>query len=159
MVVLRNKPRCHALHFLLLPSASVSPRFRRYNDNRGRRHALTTLAALLVVVMVAFTLIVCILLSSAFTAEETALWALAFLESVAMQILVTNTVLSLATLVLKTVVSWAMLRAGRKRQRRQQAKKLAVRKEVLTAEATAAVVRRTGLSPSVMASVKAPSKL
>ncbi len=120
---------------------------------------MTTLAALLVVVMVAFTLIVCLLLSSAFTAEEMALWALAFLESVAMQILVTNTVLSLATLVLKTVVSWAMLRAGRKRQRRQQAKKLAVRKEVLTAEATAAVVRRPCLSPSVVASVKAPSRL
>ena len=120
---------------------------------------MTTLAALLVVVMVAFTLIVCILLSSAFTAEETALWALAFLESVAMQILVTNTVLSLATLVLKTAVSWALLRASRKHQRRQQAKKLAVRKEVLTTEATAAVVRRTCLSPSVMASVKAPSRL
>ena len=89
------------------------------------------------------TLIVCLLLSSAFTAEETALWALAFLESVAMQILVTNTVLSLATLVLKTAVSWALLRASRKHQRRQQAKKLSQRREVLTAEATAAVVRRT----------------
>jgi hypothetical protein len=93
--------------------------------------------------MVAFTLIVCILLSSAFTAEETALWALAFLESVAMQVLVTNTLLSLATLVLKTVFCWALLRASRKHQRRQQAKKLSQRKEVLTAEATAAVVRRT----------------
>jgi hypothetical protein len=71
---------------------------------------LTSLAALLVVVMVAFTLIVCILLPSAFTAEETALWALAFLEAVAMQILVTNTVLSLVTLLLKTAVSWARLR-------------------------------------------------
>ncbi len=109
---------------------------------------MTSLAALLVVVMVAFTLIVCILLSSAFTAEETALWAVAFLESVAMQILVTHTVLSLATLVLKTVVTWAMLRAGRKRQRRQQAKKLSQRKEVLTTEAAAAVVRRTCLPPS-----------
>jgi hypothetical protein len=76
-----------------------------------------------------------------------------------MQILVTNTVLSLATLVLKTAVSWALLRASRKHQRRQQAKKLASRKEVLTAEAAAAVVRRTCLSPSVMASVKAPSRL
>ena len=103
---------------------------------------MTTLAALLVVVTVAFTLTVCLLLSSAFTAEETALWALAFLESVAMQILVTNTLLSLATLVLKTVFCWALLRASRKHQRRQQAKKLAVRKEVLTTEAAAAVVRR-----------------
>ncbi len=111
------------------------------------------------VVTVSVTLIICILLSSAFTAEETALWALAFLESVTMQILVTNTVLSLATLVLKTVGSWAMLRAGRKRQRRQQAKKLSQRREVLSTEAAAAVVRRTCLSPSAMASVKAPSRL
>ncbi len=108
---------------------------------------MTILAALLVVVMVAFTLIVCLLLSSAFTAEETALWAVAFLESVAMQILVTNTALSLATLVLKIVISWALLRASRKHQRRQQAKKLSQRKEVLATKDAAAVVRRTCLSP------------
>jgi hypothetical protein len=132
-----------ATRWACLPFPSPSPRFRRYNDNRGRRHALTSLAALLVVVMVAFTLIVCILLSSAFTAEETALWALTFLESVAMQILVTNTVLSLATLVLKTVGSWALLRAVRKRQHRQQAKKLSQRREALTTEAAAAAVCRT----------------
>jgi hypothetical protein len=125
---------------LSLPSPS--PRIGRYNDNRGRRHALTGLAALLVVVMVAFTLIVCILLSSAFTAEETALWALSFLESVVMQILVTNSVLSLGTLVLKTAVCWALLRASRKHHRQQQAKKLSQRKEALTTEAAAAVVRR-----------------
>jgi hypothetical protein len=111
------------------------------NGSRRLRTALAVVAALTLLLMVSVTLTVCLLLSSAFTAAETALWALAFLQSVAMQVLVTNTIVSLATLTLNLACSWVLLRVGRRRQREEVAQKLKRKKAKLADQVSAAAVR------------------
>jgi hypothetical protein len=91
--------------------------------------------------MVAITLVMCLLVSATFDAAETVLWAESFLKSVAMQVLLTNTLLTLGTLLLKLFFSWLLLLAGRKHQRKREAKALQQRKEAVAKEATAAEVR------------------
>jgi hypothetical protein len=56
------------------------------------------------------------------------------------QVLVTNTVLSLVTIVLKLAISWVLLRAGRKRQHKRQAKKLQKKKAALAVQAVEVAV-------------------
>jgi hypothetical protein len=56
------------------------------------------------------------------------------------QILVTNTVLSLVTIVLKLAISWVLLRAGRMRRHKIEAKKLQKKKAALVVQAVKAAV-------------------
>ena len=87
-----------------------------YNGEKRRRHVLAGLSTAVLLVLVTFTLLVCLLLSAAFTVDECLLWALDVAQSAALQIFVTNPAISLLVLSTKLLVSWLLLRAGRRRQ-------------------------------------------
>ena len=93
---------------------------------------------------------ICTLLSAAFSAEQCVAWAVAVLQSIAMQIAVTGPVFGLFVLSMKLLLSWLLIRGNtlaravkRKRLLLLRANAVKLRKNKIAAEmqrvATAAV--------------------
>ena len=79
------------------------------NDCRTWRTQLSLITAVFALIVAACVLIVCILLSAAFTLDECIVWATAVCRSLLMQILVTDPIFGMLMLCLKLLEGWVLL--------------------------------------------------
>ena len=86
-----------------------------YGQLKMHRRILAGLSSGVLVTLALFTVLICLLLSGAFTEEETSLWAADVGQSLLMQLFVTTPVVGLLVVVVKLLISWLLLRTGRQR--------------------------------------------
>ena len=86
--------------------------FVRYKDCKVDRGRLTVINAAFLVVLAAFTMMICLLLSAAFDDDQCLLWVQKVMQSIAMQVLVTGPLIGLVVLCVKIFVSWLLLRCN-----------------------------------------------
>ena len=101
-----------------------------YVGMRHQRHILSTLSAAVLLVLVVFALVICLLLSGTFNADESILWAVDVTQSLVVQIFVTDPSITLLVILMKLLVSSVLLRMGKKRLR----KKLEKRREAVESQ-------------------------
>ena len=119
-----------------------------HDDLRRERHVLAMLSAAVLVVLAAFTLAICLLLSCAFSEEESLMWAGDVAQSLVMQVFVTDPAITLLLMFAKLFVSFLLLRVGKKRLKKQlKEKAAAVNSEILTitTQVEAAAAKATAL--------------
>ena len=92
-----------------------------YKGCRTDRHVLATLSVAVMMVVTAFTLWICFLLSGAFSETESLLWMEDVGKSLALQVFVTDPVFTLLVIFTKLLVSWVLLQTGKKRRKRELA--------------------------------------
>ena len=85
-----------------------------YTDCRSERHALTLINYLFLGILGAFTFVVCLLVSAAFTDTECALWVVSVVENIAMQIFVIDVLIGGGVVMSKLVGSSVLLAMDRK---------------------------------------------
>ena len=102
-----------------------------YADCGPRRHALTAINYTFLAVLGAFTFVVCLLVSAAFTDEECALWVLSVVENIVVQIFVTDFLIGGGLLVLRLAGSSILLRMDRRARAKARALQLRQREENL----------------------------
>eukprot|EP00750_Incisomonas_marina_P021517 INCI449.2.p1 GENE.INCI449.2~~INCI449.2.p1 ORF type:complete len:3169 (+),score=588.56 INCI449.2:893-9508(+) len=85
------------------------------HDCHSWRVQLSMITSSFILTLGAFTLIVCLLLSAAFTIEECVVWATAVAQSLLMQLFVTDPVFTLFVLSIKLLVQWALLCSDRRK--------------------------------------------
>lgn len=84
----------------------------RYKDCKVDRGRLTVINASFLVILAAFTMMICLLLSAAFDDDQCVLWVQKVMQSIAMQVLVTGPLIGLVVLCVKIFVSWLLLRSN-----------------------------------------------
>ena len=94
-----------------------------YYRFRPERRALGWLSAGVLIVCSVFTLVVCLLLSGAFSETETLSWAEDVGKSIALQVFVTDPALGLLLVIFKLLINWRILHSARRRKRQQLANK------------------------------------
>ena len=98
------------------------------------------LSTSVLLVLVAFTLSICLLLSCAFNEEESVLWVGDVAQSLIVQIFITDPTISLLVIFSKLLVSWVILRSGKRRlTRRLQKQQDAVELQIAAVSAHAEV--------------------
>ena len=102
-----------------------------YVECAPRRHALSAINYLFLGVLAAFTFAVCLLVSAAFTDTECALWVWSVVESIAMQIFVTDIIIAICVLGVKLFVSWLLLRSDHRRKAKRRTEKLIEKQNTL----------------------------
>lgn len=83
---------------------------------KSQRAIMTFINYTFVLILAAFTLAICLLLSAAFTEEECIEWAIEVLQSVAMGTFVTEPAIDGSMLLAKLFGCWILLRLDRKRR-------------------------------------------
>eukprot|EP00750_Incisomonas_marina_P010845 INCI16312.10.p1 GENE.INCI16312.10~~INCI16312.10.p1 ORF type:complete len:863 (+),score=133.62 INCI16312.10:242-2590(+) len=104
------------------------------SDCKHERNVLTAINGTFVAVLAVFTLVVCLLLSAAFTEKQCFLWAVAVGKSVLMQLLVTHPLIGFIVNLLRLAFSMVLLRVKTRGQ--------ALRKKVELAGRAAALATR-----------------
>ena len=123
-----------------------------YEDLRCQRTTLAVLSTLVLVVLAAFTLSVCLLLSGTFNDDESLMWAVDVGQSLVIQIFVTDPTITLLLIFAKLGVSTVLLRAGKRRVRRQlQSREHAVEQQLAAARADARTVQARAQALQVVA--------
>ena len=130
-----------------------------YNDLHRARHALAMLSACVLLVLAAFTLTICLLLSCAFNEEESVMWVADVAQSLVVQIFVTDPAITLVVIFAKLLVSWTILRIGKRRLKKklqkqqdaveQQIADVSARVDIAAAEARALEVVVGGVEADV----------
>jgi hypothetical protein len=125
---------------------------RWYTDCRRDRYVLTALASVVLAVIAVFTLQICLMAAAAFTLEQSVEWVVDVAQSIAVQVLVAGPAVDLLLFLLKLLLSWLLLRVGRRRQFLQQrqvlkaqAARLARRESSVADAASAAIARADAL--------------
>ena len=90
-----------------------------YVGLRRERHVMAMLSASVLLVLAAFTLSICLLLSGTFNDDESLMWAVDVTQSLVVQIFITDPAVTLVVVFGKFFVSWALLRTGKRRLKRQ----------------------------------------
>jgi len=93
-----------------------------YETCRSERRCLSVLSLAVMVVVTAFTLWICFLLSGAFNEAESLLWMEDVGKSLALQVFVTDPAMTLLVIFAKLLVSWVLLQRGKKRRKHELAK-------------------------------------
>ncbi len=121
---------------------------RWYHDCRRNRYVLTVLSASALGVLSVFSFQICLMAAAAFTLDQSVLWAVKVMQSVAMQLFITSPVMGLLMFLLKLIISWVLLRVGRHRHFVKQQEELNVKaariaqRESSAANATSAAIAR-----------------
>ena len=90
-----------------------------YNDLRRHRHVLAMLSSSVLLVLAAFTLTICLFLSCAFDDEQSLMWVGDVAQSLVVQVFVTDPTITLMVIFTKLLVSWTLLRIGKKRVKKK----------------------------------------
>ena len=107
--------------------------FSTWYGLRKQRHILAVLSTAVLVVVATFTMTVCLYLSCAFNDAESAMWVADVSQSLILQVFVTEPAITLLVLCAKLLVSWVLLRIGKKRLKKQlREQEDEVTKQILT---------------------------
>ena len=90
-----------------------------YTGCRRERRCLSILSVAVMVVVTAFTLWICFLLSGAFNEAESVLWMEDVGKSLVLQVFVTDPAITLLVIFTKLLVSWVLLQRGKKRRKQE----------------------------------------
>ena len=88
-----------------------------YTAMSRERHVLALLSAAVLVVLVTFTLIICMLLSGTFNDGEGVMWVVDVAQSLTVQVFMTDPLVALAVIASKLAINDVLLRAAKKRLR------------------------------------------
>ena len=97
-----------------------------YTGMKTKRHLLGSLSTAALVILTAFTLMICVLLSVTFNADESVLWITDVSQSLLVQVFVTDPGVTLAVILLKLFVSWFLLKYAKSKVQRQLVGKMDV---------------------------------
>ena len=123
-----------------------------YVGLRRKRHVLAMLSASVLLTLAVFTLAICLLLSGTFNDGESLRWATDVAQSLVVQIFVTDPTITLLVIFGKLFVSWAFLRTGKQRLKRQlRGKEEAVEQQLATVSANVQVVKERARALQVVA--------
>ena len=81
-----------------------------YNDCRRERVILRSIVSVFISVLAGFALIVCLLVSAAFTDEQCIKWVVAVAQSIAMQIVVTAPLVGVAVFLVKLLITHLLIK-------------------------------------------------
>ena len=125
-----------------------------YHGQHHLRHVLAGLTIAVLLVLAAFTLAICLLLSGTFSEDESLLWVSDVAQSLVVQVFVTDPAVTLLVILVKLFVSWGVLRVGTKRQKKvlqrqeeaaeSRAVAVGVKVDIVTAKLNALKVVQTG---------------
>ena len=107
-----------------------------YTVLRPKRHMLAVLSTTVVVILAAFTMAVCLLLSGAFNNDESVMWVTDVGQSLAVQIFVTDPSITLVVVATKLWLNWVLLRSGNAHKKQLlRTEQQVLERQILTAKA------------------------